>query len=134
MHRIPKGVAYRTAEGVAYRPLDAKNGAVIHRPRRSLGRRQTLSMVIASLSSWNSATTSRIHFGRVTLLGSVLAYSTSGGRRYRVVYRKPDHSQGQKRGFRTKRDAELYLAEVEVSKARGEFIDASSARARVEGL
>ena len=67
-------------------------------------------------------------------LGSVLAYSTAAGRRYRVIYRKPDHSQGQKRGFRTKRDAELYLAEVEVSKARGEFIDASSARARVDAL
>lgn len=65
---------------------------------------------------------------RVRTMGSIHAYATSAGRRYRVVYRKPDRKQGQKRGFRTKRDAELYLAEVEVSKARGSFIDESSAR------
>lgn len=34
-------------------------------------------------------------------------------------YRKPDHSQTDKRGFRTKRDAELLMATVEISKAHG---------------
>jgi len=67
-------------------------------------------------------------------MGSVLAYTTSAGRRYRVIYRKPDRTQGQKRGFKTKRDAELYLAEVEVSKARGSFIDESSSRVSVAVL
>ena len=52
------------------------------------------------------------------------------GKRYRVRYRK----QTDKRGFRTKRDAELFLASEEVSKARGEFIDATAARALVGPL
>jgi hypothetical protein len=47
-------------------------------------------------------------------MGSISAYVTSGGKRYRVIYRKPDHSQTQKRGFKTKRDAELFLANIEV--------------------
>jgi len=67
-------------------------------------------------------------------VGSITAYETSGGKRYRVRYRKPDHSQTDKRGFRTKRDAELFLAAVEVSKARGEFVDATAARATVASL
>jgi integrase len=61
-------------------------------------------------------------------MGSITAYVTSDGRRYRVRYRKPDSSQTDKRGFKTKRDAELFLASVEVSIARGEYIDASAAR------
>ena len=48
--------------------------------------------------------------------------------RYRVRYRKPDHLQTTKRGFRTKREAELFLASIEVSIARGEFVDATAAR------
>ncbi|WP_440711157.1 tyrosine-type recombinase/integrase [Herbiconiux sp. YIM B11900] len=67
-------------------------------------------------------------------MGSVESYDTAAGRRYRVRYRKPDHSQASKRGFRTKRDAELYLAEKEISKARGEFIDTASARVTVGAL
>ncbi|MFC5791991.1 site-specific integrase [Agromyces tardus] len=67
-------------------------------------------------------------------MGSVHSYESAAGRRYRVAYRKPDRSQGQKRGFTTKRDAELFLAQVEVSKARGEFIDANAARATIGQL
>jgi integrase len=62
-------------------------------------------------------------------------YTTSRGeRRYRVRYRTPDRRQTDKRGFRTKRDAELFAATVEVSKARGEFVDATAARATVGAL
>ena len=43
-------------------------------------------------------------------MGSVLSYETRAGKRYRVLYRRPDGSQAQKRGFTTKRSAELYLA------------------------
>lgn len=43
-------------------------------------------------------------------MGSVEPDSTSAGRRYRVIYRRPDHGQTQKRGFRTKKEAELFLA------------------------
>jgi hypothetical protein len=46
-------------------------------------------------------------------MGSVTAYVTNAGKRYRVIYRKPDHIQTQKRGFKTKRDAELFLAKVQ---------------------
>ncbi|MEF3405293.1 site-specific integrase [Agromyces sp. CCNWLW203] len=67
-------------------------------------------------------------------MGSVHPYETSGGKRYRVLYRKPDHSQGQKRGFKTKRDAELYLAEVEVSKAKGDYVDPADARTTIATL
>lgn len=67
-------------------------------------------------------------------MGSVHSYSTKAGKRYRVAYRKPDHSQGSKRGFTTKKTAELYLASVELSKAKGEFVDAASARSTVGTL
>jgi integrase len=59
---------------------------------------------------------------------------TESGKRYRVLYRKPDHIQTQKRGFRTKKEAELFLASVEIKKATGEFIDASAARITIGEL
>lgn len=61
-------------------------------------------------------------------MGSITPYETGSGRRYRVRYRLPNRSQTDKRGFRTKREAELFLASVEVSKARGEFVAASQSR------
>ncbi|MDQ0576475.1 tyrosine-type recombinase/integrase [Agromyces albus] len=67
-------------------------------------------------------------------MGSIHSYETKAGKRYRIIFRTPDHSQTSERGFRTKRDAEIRLAEVEVSKSRGEFIDAASARATIATL
>lgn len=67
-------------------------------------------------------------------MGTVEPYSTASGRRYRVRYRTPDRKQTDKRGFTTKREAELFLATVEVSIARGEFIDPASARVTVGDL
>ena len=67
-------------------------------------------------------------------MGSITSYETAGGKRYRVRYRKPDRTQTDKRGFRTKRDAELFLAATEVRKARGEFIDASAARITINEI
>lgn len=68
-------------------------------------------------------------------MGSVHAYVTAGGaKRYRISYRRPDHSQTTERGFTTKRDAELRLAELEVSKARGEYVDPSSAAVTIATL
>ncbi len=64
-------------------------------------------------------------------MGSIEAYQTQAGRRYRVLYRRPDHLQTQKRGFRTKRDAELYLAGIEVDKSRGAYIDPTKARVTI---
>lgn len=67
-------------------------------------------------------------------MGSITAYESAAGKRYRVRYRKPDHSQTDKRGFRTKREAELFLASVETKKATGEYIDPTAARATVDRL
>ena len=67
-------------------------------------------------------------------MGTVSAYESSAGKRYRVRYRKPDHTQTDKRGFQTKREAELFLASVEVSKARGEYVNVVDTRARLSGL
>ncbi len=67
-------------------------------------------------------------------MGSVTPYETEAGRRWRVRYRTPEHRQTDKRGFRTKRDAELYLANVEVSKAAGSYVDPQAARITVGEL
>lgn len=67
-------------------------------------------------------------------MGSVKSYESAAGKRYRVRYRKPDHREAQKRGFKTKKEAEIYLATVEVNKATGAFIDASRARATIDAL
>lgn len=67
-------------------------------------------------------------------MGSITPYESAAGKRYRVRYRKPDHTQTDKRGFKTKREAELFLASVEVSKAKGEFVDSVAGRATVGEL
>lgn len=67
-------------------------------------------------------------------MGSIESYATSGGRRYRVRYRTPGHRQTDKRGFATKREAELFLASVEVAKARGEYVNAADARVTLGDL
>lgn len=72
--------------------------------------------------------------GNAVLMATIEPYETKQGRRYRVRYRKPDRTQTDKRGFRTKRDAELFLASVEVSKARGEFVDVTAAKALIGPL
>ena len=64
-------------------------------------------------------------------MGSVESYETAKGKRYRVQYRTPDRRNTMKRGFKTKREAEQFLAVTEVSKLRGEWVDASKARATV---
>ncbi|MDO0975979.1 site-specific integrase [Mycolicibacterium frederiksbergense] len=58
----------------------------------------------------------------------------SGATLYRVRYRTPDHRQTDKRGFKTKRDAEAFAAEVEVSKRRGEYVSPTMGRATVRDL
>ncbi|MGL5443030.1 MAG: tyrosine-type recombinase/integrase, partial [[Mycobacterium] stephanolepidis] len=56
-------------------------------------------------------------------MATISRYETaSGSTRYRVRYRTPDHRQTDKRGFKTKRDAEAFANTVEVKKLTGEFI------------
>ena len=68
-------------------------------------------------------------------MGSVHPYETKAGKRlYRIIYRRPDHSQTSERGFQRKIDAERRLREVETAKDRGEYIDPASASATVSAL
>lgn len=62
-------------------------------------------------------------------MGSVHSYETKAGKRlYRISYRRPDHKQTTERGFTRRRDAELRLAEVELGKAKGEYVNPADAR------
>lgn len=56
---------------------------------------------------------------------TVESYLTSlGEKRYRVRYRKPDNTQTDRRGFKRKRDAELWAADhVVTALADGTFVD-----------
>lgn len=62
------------------------------------------------------------------MAGSITAYATSTGTKYRVRYRKPNGAQTDKRGFATKRDAKLFLATVDVNKAKGQYVDPTEGR------
>lgn len=64
-------------------------------------------------------------------MGTITPYESAKGRRYRVRYRKPDHTEAEKRGFTTIREAQLYLSMVTVSKSKGEYIDPASSRVPV---
>lgn len=64
-------------------------------------------------------------------MATIKSYETAAGKRYRVRYRKPDGSQTDKRGFKTKKEAELFSASVEVKKATGEYIDPAAGRVTV---
>ena len=64
------------------------------------------------------------------VMGSISAYQTESGKCYWAMFRKPDHAQTQKRGFKTKRGG-LFLASVEIDKSRGADIDPSKSRVLV---
>ena len=68
-------------------------------------------------------------------MATISSYKTSQGQtRYRVRYRTPDRRQTDKRGFRTKRDAEQFAATVEVAKMRGEYVPPTLGRITVGEL
>jgi integrase len=68
-------------------------------------------------------------------MATIEKYQTrSGATLYRVRYRKPDRKQTQKRGFTTKREAEMFAATVEVAKARGEYVAPSVGRTTIGEL
>lgn len=64
----------------------------------------------------------------------VAAYETKQGKRYRVRYRTPENRQTDKRGFRTKREAERFANTVEVAKMRGEYVNPADARQTLDNL
>ncbi|GAA1979111.1 site-specific integrase [Microbacterium pumilum] len=67
-------------------------------------------------------------------MGSVFPYKTLDGRRYLVRYKKPDGTHAAKRGFRTKREAEEYLASVSVSIGKSQYVDPMDARITIGEL
>lgn len=67
-------------------------------------------------------------------MGSVQPYKTNAGRRYVVRYKKPDNTHAAKRGFRTKREAEAYLATVSVSITVQQYVDPGDARVTIAEL
>jgi integrase len=68
-------------------------------------------------------------------MAQIKPYQTADGATlYMVRYRKPDGGQTMKRGFTTKRDAQLFSATVEVSKAKGEYIAPALGKATVAAL
>ena len=60
-------------------------------------------------------------------MASVEPYVTESGRRYRARWRDLDRRSKERGGFRTKRDAERYLAKIEVDMGSGQYVDPSSA-------
>ena len=67
-------------------------------------------------------------------MATISSYTTAAGKRYRVRYRTPDRRQTDKRGFKTKRDAEQFAATVEVTKMRGQYVAPSLGRVTVGEL
>jgi len=67
-------------------------------------------------------------------MATIEPYATKAGKRYRVRYRTPGRGQTDKRGFRTKREAEAFAASVEVSKIKGTYMAPSNARVTIGEL
>jgi integrase len=67
-------------------------------------------------------------------MATIEKYKTGGGTLYRVRHRTPDGRQTSKRGFRTKREAEVYLSTVEVAKMKGEYVSPSLGKVTVGEL
>ena len=67
-------------------------------------------------------------------MGSVQPYKTNAGKRYLVRYKKPDNTHAAKRGFRTKREAEDYLATVTSRSAVQQYINPNDARITIAEL
>jgi integrase len=68
-------------------------------------------------------------------MATISKYQTASGTTlYRVRYRTPDNRQTDKRGFETKREAQIFAASVEVAKARGEYVAVSTGRTTIGEL
>lgn len=67
---------------------------------------------------------------------SISTYRTGRGElRYRVRYRKPDGKQTDRRGFKRKKDAQLWEADhVTVAIAKGSYMDPASAKSTIGDL
>ncbi|MBM4515238.1 hypothetical protein GS438_24015 [Rhodococcus hoagii] len=66
--------------------------------------------------------------------GNDQALRVSDGKRYRVRFRTPEGRQTDKRGFRTKKEAEAFANTVEVKKLTGSYVSHSAGRVTVGDL
>lgn len=65
-------------------------------------------------------------------MATIDKYETrSGATRYRVRYRTPDRRQTDKRGFRTKREAEAWANQLEVDKRKGAYVAPAAGRVKL---
>ncbi len=64
-------------------------------------------------------------------MATITPYGTQSGTRYRVRYRKPDGSSTDKRGFLTKREAELWRAENVIQRNAGSYVAPSAGRTQL---
>jgi integrase len=64
-------------------------------------------------------------------MAKVEAYETKSGRLWRVRYRTPDRRQTDKRGFRTKRDAQAWAEQLEVDKRKGAYVAPTAGRVKL---
>lgn len=67
-------------------------------------------------------------------MATIETYRTADGIRYRVRYRTPENKQTSKRGFKTKKEASLFVAKIEVDMAAGEYVNPAAGRATVGEL
>lgn len=68
-------------------------------------------------------------------MATIERYQNAVGQvRYRVRYRTPERRQTDKRGFVTKRDAQVFATSVEVSMMRGEYVAPAAGKVTVAEL
>ena len=68
-------------------------------------------------------------------MATISKYQTVGGATlYRVRYRTPGRGQTDKRGFKTKRDAQVFAEQIEVDKRRGLYVAPSNGRVKFGDL
>lgn len=67
-------------------------------------------------------------------MATIKPYETAQGKRYRVRFRTPEGRQTDKRGFRTKKEAEAFANTVEVKKLTGSYVSHSAGRVTVGDL
>ena len=67
-------------------------------------------------------------------MATITSYTTKTGTRYRVRYRKPDGTQTDKRGFKTKRAAQDWAAKTRVDLKSGAWVDPVAGRATVTDM
>lgn len=67
-------------------------------------------------------------------MAKVSPYQTKAGKLWEVRYNKPDRTQTRRRGFKTKRDATLWMNGVEVSKSEGNYVDPTAGKVTLKEL